>query len=271
MEQEESSHPSRPRRERIAKRNPTQGQREERRSLSRHHHSKREELSKDPQSGNTSRRPGEPSLLDVALVCPTTLKVGNSMERGSCPTYVTPFSREILEAPRLSKVKMPSVDLFDGTTDPDDHLDVYKAQMYVQHADDATCCRYFPATLKGIAQKWFNGLQRGSVTSFFQLAELFSTHFVASKKEKKTSIHLARIRQQRGEDLKGYVRRFNHEAVLIPNLQDGVAYAAFLNGLLPGRFKFSLAESKVTTLVEALGRAQSFIQATEICVEEQSP
>jgi len=143
--------------------------------------------------------------------------------------------------------------------------------MYVQDVDDATCCRYFPATLKGIAQKWFNGLPRGSVTSFFQLAELFSAHFVASKKEKKISIHLARIRQRRGEDLKGYVRRFNHEAVLIPNLQDGVAYAAFLNGLLPGRFKFSLAETKVTTLVEALGRAQSFIQATEICVGEETP
>ena len=27
---------------------------------------------------------------------------------------------------------MPSVDLFDGTTDPDNHLDVYKAQMYIQ-------------------------------------------------------------------------------------------------------------------------------------------
>jgi len=171
------------------------------------------------------------------------------MERGSCPTYVTPFSREILEAPQLSKVKVSSVDLFDGTTDPDDHLAVYKAQMYVQDVDDATCCRYFPATLKGIAQKWFNGLPRGSVTSFFQLAELFSAHFVASKKEKKTSIHLARI----------------------PNLQDGVAYAAFFNGLLSGRFKFSLAKSKVTTLVEALRRAQSFIQATEICVEEESP
>ena len=71
--------------------------------------------------------------------------------------------------------------------------------------------------------------------------------------------------------MKGYVCRFNHEAVLIPGLQDGVAYAAFLNGLFPGRFKFSLAESKVTTLVEALGRAQSFIQATEICAGEEPP
>ena len=39
-----------------------------------------------------------------------------------------------------------------------------------------------------------------------------------------------------------------------------MAYTALLNGLLLGRFKFSLADSKVTTLVEALGRAQSLFR-----------
>jgi len=69
--------------------------------------------------------------------------------------------------PQLEKIKMSSVEPFDGTTDPDDHLDVYKAQIYVQDVDDAMCCRYFPATLRGSAQKWFNGLPSGSITSFF--------------------------------------------------------------------------------------------------------
>jgi len=78
--------------------------------------------------------------------------------------------------------------------DLDDHLDVYKGQMYVQDVDDATCCRYFLATLKGIAQKWLNGLLNGSVTSFLQRAELFSGHFITNKRDKKTSIHLAKIR-----------------------------------------------------------------------------
>jgi len=35
---------------------------------------------------------------------------------------------------------MPSVEPFDGTTYQDDHLDVYKAQMYLEDVDDATCC-----------------------------------------------------------------------------------------------------------------------------------
>jgi len=90
-------------------------------------------------------------VLEVGPVCLTVLRIGNSSERGSLPTFYTPFSRETLEASHLNEVKMPSIELFDGTTDPDDHLQVYKAQMYIQNVDDATYCRYFPATLKGIA------------------------------------------------------------------------------------------------------------------------
>ena len=79
---------------------------------------------------------------------------------------------------------MPSVELFDGITDPDDHLDVYKAQMYVQNLEDVMCCRYFLTTLKGIAQKWFNSLPSGSVTSFFPLAELFNALYCQQEIEK---------------------------------------------------------------------------------------
>jgi len=39
-----------------------------------------------------------------------------------------PFSRAIKEALRCKKVKMPTINLHDGTTGLDDHLDVYKAQ-----------------------------------------------------------------------------------------------------------------------------------------------
>jgi len=61
----------------------------------------------------------------------------------------------------------------------------------------------------------------------------------------------------KGEDLKEYVQRFNRKVVLIPDLQDGIVYTAFLNGLLPNRFKFSLAESKVTTLADALRKLKT--------------
>jgi len=57
------------------------------------------------------------------------------------------------------------------------------------------------------------------------------------------------------------------EAVLIPNLEGGLDYTSFLNVLKSGRFKFSLAEQKETTLAEPLRKAVDFIRATEICVD----
>jgi len=102
MEQEDSSHPPRPERDRTEKRNLThgrltgKGQTEVRRPPSQHSFSERIELGGDPKLGNASRRPVEPSLLEVGPAHPTALKVGNSIERVSCPTFITPFSREIL-------------------------------------------------------------------------------------------------------------------------------------------------------------------------------
>jgi len=74
---------------------------------------------------------------------------------------------------------------------------------------------------------------------------LFSTYFIASKRERKTSIDMARIRQAKGKDLKEYVPRFNREAVLIPNLQDGVAYSAFFMDYSQGDSSFPLLKARL--------------------------
>jgi len=116
--------------------------------------------------------------------------------------------------------------------------------MHVWDIDDTTRCRYFFARLKGIAQRWFHDLPNGNINSFLKLVELFSTNFNVSKRERKTRIHLDKIRQGKGEALKEYVMRFNREAILIPDLQDGVAYIAFFNALPPIRFKYSLTGVK---------------------------
>jgi len=51
-----------------------------------------------------------------------------------------------------------------------------------------------------------------------------------------------------------------------PRLTRRGSLCHFLNGLLPGIFKFFLVESKVTTLADVLRRAQDFTQVIEICV-----
>jgi len=71
-----------------------------------------------------------------------------------------------MEASHPKKVKTPCIESFNGTTNLDDHLDVYKAQIYVQDVDSANCYYYFPTVLKGNMQKWLHGIFNGSITSF---------------------------------------------------------------------------------------------------------
>jgi len=74
-----------------------------------------------------SKHNNAPLLMEVVPLPPPVLGVSGSSRRGLLPTFTTPFSREIMEAPCPKKVKMPSIELFNETTDLDYHLDVYKA------------------------------------------------------------------------------------------------------------------------------------------------
>ena len=73
----------------------------------------------------------------------TPIKVSGTTARPTAPPFSTSFSAKIINAPRYGKVKMPMVDLYDRTTDPEEHLGVYKAQMYVQDVDDNAIAAIF--------------------------------------------------------------------------------------------------------------------------------
>lgn len=179
--------------------------------------------------------------------------------------FMTPFSKEIMDTPNPSKVKVPLIEQYAGSTDPTDHMASYKAQMSVQTGCEATWCRYFPTTLKGLALSWFSELSPGIITNFSVLEALFLQHFIAGRRHKKTSIHLMSVRQENNESLNDYIWRFNKESLRVSDLQDGVAFTALMSRLLPGKLCWSLAENEVTTFTEAMTRAQKFIQASDIC------
>ncbi|XP_057976065.1 uncharacterized protein LOC131163485 [Malania oleifera] len=61
-----------------------------------------------------------------------------------------------MEVPLPSKFKMPTFEMYKGSTNPVDHLDTFKVLMQLQGVLDAIMCRAFDATLKGNARAWHN-------------------------------------------------------------------------------------------------------------------
>jgi len=123
-------------------------------------------------------------LAEIESRLEAHIKVSDTVARARAVPFSTLFSAEIINAPRYEKVKIPTVDLCDGITDPEEHLGVYKEQIYVQNVDDTTYYWYFPATLKGVAQSWFNGLPPETISCFQDLADRFVKQFIGNRKER---------------------------------------------------------------------------------------
>ncbi|GFZ17170.1 hypothetical protein Acr_26g0004400 [Actinidia rufa] len=75
------------------------------------------------------------------------------VRRGRSPHRDPPFTERVLRTRISSKFKLPTqLGIYEGKTDPMDHLDSYKSLMSLQGCSDEVMCKAFSATLKGPAR-----------------------------------------------------------------------------------------------------------------------
>ncbi|XP_057246818.1 uncharacterized protein LOC104908818 [Beta vulgaris subsp. vulgaris] len=162
--------------------------------------------------------------------------VPRPMEKATPNSYAdSPFADPIalIEVPK--RFSVPSMKLYDGTADPNDHVAQYKQRMITilipKNMREACMCKGFGSTLTGPALQWFINLNNGTISSFAQLVNAFNMQFASSRKMEKQASDLHRIMQKSDESLKEFVNRFNREKVSIPNCDARTAIEAFRRGL----------------------------------------
>ena len=90
----------------------------------------------------------------------------------------SPFTTSINSYPLPPKFKMPSLDSYDGTRDPFDHIATFKTMMYLQGVPNEIMCRAFPTTLKVPIRVWFSKIPPNTESSFEELSKLFVNNFI---------------------------------------------------------------------------------------------
>ena len=103
------------------------------------------------------------------------------------------FIASINSHPLPSKFKMPSLDLYNGTRNPCDHIATFKTTMHLQGVPNEIMCRAFPTTLKGPTQVWFSKISPNTVGSFEELSKLFINNFIGGQRHKRSSSSLLTI------------------------------------------------------------------------------
>ena len=98
--------------------------------------------------------------------------------------------------------------MFDGSSDPYDHMLHYNQAMTLNVGNDHLLCKVFPASLQGPVIAWFHRLSRNSVNSFSELWTVFISQYLCSVRKKRNISSLQTIIKQEEETIEDFTRRF---------------------------------------------------------------
>ena len=94
----------------------------------------------------------------------------------------SPFTRRIERATLPRRFQQPAFTLYNGNTDPVEHVSQFNQRMAVNSKNEALMCKVFPSSLGPVVMRWFNDLKANSVDSYRQLTQAFGSHFVTNSK-----------------------------------------------------------------------------------------
>ena len=142
-----------------------------------------------------------------------------------------PFIKFVRAYTMPDKFKMPQVEKYDGSGDPQSHLEAFRQHIVLHGTLDTIACRAFPLTLTGVVKDWFTRLPLKSVGTFKELGRLFLSQFLATRKRKKSVTCLWTLRQGKEETLKDFMLCFNKEKLKVDSPNDKTMLNALMQGI----------------------------------------
>ncbi|XP_070054941.1 uncharacterized protein [Nicotiana tomentosiformis] len=147
-----------------------------------------------------------------------------------------PYSDDVAPhaIPKTFKM-LPYLKIYDGTTDPEDHMTYYVTAMkgndLTKEQVSSILLKKIGESLTGGALTWYSQLPACSIETFEEMADKFVTAHVGAKKVEERVNDIFAIKQSPGEGLRNFLARFNRVRMTLPNVSEGMAVSTFQNRL----------------------------------------
>ena len=171
----------------------------------------------------------------------------------------SPFTRGIEKAKLPRRFHQPTFTMYNGRTDPIEHVSQFKQKMAVHSQDKALMCRVFPSNLGPMAMRWFNRLRTNSVSSFKKLTQSFCSRFITCSRVPQPLNSLLSMSMREGKFVKAYSERYWEMFNEIDCDFDKVAIKTFKVGLPSEHgLRKSLIGKLVTSLCQLMDRVDKY-------------
>ena len=140
---------------------------------------------------------------------PTHKGLGNNaMNKALSQVAKSPFTRRIEGANLPRQFHQPTFSLYNGWTDPVEHVSHFNQKMVVHSKDKVLMCKIFPSSLGPMAMRWFNGLKANSIDPFKKLTQSFGIRFITCSRVPLPLGSLLSMSMREEETLKAYLNRY---------------------------------------------------------------
>jgi hypothetical protein len=162
-----------------------------------------------------------------------------------------------------AKFKASHIDRYDGSSNPEEFIQVYQTVIEAVGGDDWVKANFLPTALSGAARSWLINLHEGSIHSWDQLCAIFIENFQGTYERPSTAETLKTIKQKHNESLRDYVKHFCNAGNGIPYIQDIEIINAFRDGVSDLKTLEEIAMKKSKMVADLLAVADVCIEASE--------
>ena len=171
----------------------------------------------------------------------------------------TPRGQHILDYDPPRRFSIPPFTMYDGSSNPYDHMLHYNQAMILNAGDDRLLCKVFPTNLKGPTLAWFHKLLGGSINTFGELWAAFVCQYLCSVRQKGNISSLRSILKQEDKSIQDFTRRFGQAVQYIDVYSMDVVLQNFRRSFGPTTpFFQSLSLDPSATMEELYRRADKF-------------
>ncbi|GKF64619.1 reverse transcriptase domain-containing protein, partial [Tanacetum coccineum] len=183
----------------------------------------------------------------------------------------SPFTRRIIEFTALSHRMPTNLKIYDGSTDPDDHITCFVGAANQGEWEMPVWCRMFQQTLDGPTRGWFDRMPNGCIDGWADLRKKFMERFTLRRRCSKDPTDVSKIVRKSNETLSDFKERWTEEMGYIQGVPDVMQISAFMSNAKCPELARRFADQVPQTITEMMKRVDDFVKSEEAYKNTELP